>query len=48
MQLASIILKQYIESHWNTLSEKFQEPELQEKVICVGTTCSNLVVCVCR
>lgn len=31
-QLASIVLKQYIESHWSALNEKFEEPELTERV----------------
>lgn len=25
-QLASVLLKQYVESHWNSLSDKFCEP----------------------
>ena len=32
VQLCSIVLKQYVETHWNNLSEKFQEPEPPEQV----------------
>lgn len=32
VQLCSIVLKQYVETHWNNLSEKFQEPEPPELV----------------
>lgn len=30
-QLASILLKQYIASHWSSLSERFEEPELPDE-----------------
>ncbi len=36
LQLASVVLKQYVETHWTHLAEKFQEPELSETV-CVNT-----------
>ncbi|XP_015173193.1 PREDICTED: importin-9 [Polistes dominula] len=29
-QLASILLKQYVEAHWNLLAEKFRPPELKQ------------------
>lgn len=32
LQLASIVLKHYVETHWNSLSDKFQEPEPPEQV----------------
>jgi hypothetical protein len=31
-QLASILLKQYVENHWNSLAEKFRPPELRPHV----------------
>lgn len=32
MQLASVILKQYVETHWCSQSEKFRPPETTERV----------------
>ena len=32
VQLSSIVLKQYVETHWCHLSEKFHEPEPPEQV----------------
>lgn len=29
-QLASILLKQYVETHWTSLAEKFRPPELKQ------------------
>jgi hypothetical protein len=29
-QLASVLLKQYVETHWCSYSEKFQSPEATE------------------
>lgn len=34
-QLASVILKQYVETHWCSQSEKFRPPETTERVIVV-------------
>lgn len=31
-QLASVILKQYVETHWCAQSEKFRPPETTERV----------------
>ena len=31
-QLASVLLKQYVENHWNSLAEKFSPPELKPHV----------------
>lgn len=31
-QLASILLKQYVENHWNKLAEKFRPPEINSHV----------------
>lgn len=33
-QLASVILKQYVETHWCAHSEKFRPPETTERVSC--------------
>lgn len=32
VQLASVILKQYVETHWCAQSEKFRLPETTERV----------------
>ena len=31
-QLASVLLKQYVEAHWSSLSEKFSYPETTDEV----------------
>ena len=31
-QLASVILKQYVEAHWNSSAEKFRPPETTDAV----------------
>lgn len=31
-QLAGVMFKQYVESHWNSSAEKFKEPEINEAV----------------
>jgi len=31
-QLASVLLKQYVETHWSQHSEKFRQPETSEAV----------------
>ena len=31
-QLASVLLRQYVESHWSHLSEKYQPPETVDHV----------------
>ena len=31
-QLASVLLKQYVENHWSSLAEKFRPPELKPRV----------------
>lgn len=31
-QLASVVLKQYVETHWCAQSEKFRPPETTERV----------------
>ena len=33
-QLASLLLKQYVEVHWSQHSEKFRQPETTERVTC--------------
>ena len=35
-QLSSVVLRHYVETHWNSLSEKFQEPEPPEQVSTVS------------
>lgn len=37
-QLASVILKQYVETHWCAQSEKFRPPETTERVKANGYT----------
>lgn len=32
-QLASVLLRQYVEAHWSPLSEKFRQPETTEEVL---------------
>lgn len=34
LQLASVILKQYVETHWCSQSEKFRPPETTDQVNC--------------
>lgn len=31
-QLASVLLKQYVENHWNSLAEKFRLPEIKPHI----------------
>lgn len=36
-QLASVLLRQYLDSHWSRLADKFTEPVPEEKVCgCAG------------
>lgn len=37
LQLASVILKQYVETHWCSQSEKFRPPETTDQVSQVET-----------
>ena len=48
VQLCSIVLKQYVETHWNNLSEKFQEPEPPEQVTIIIEYYSDpCILCPC-
>lgn len=40
-QLASVLLKQYVESHWNSLSDKFCEPVPDDHVRAFSTSSSQ-------
>lgn len=33
-QMAGVLFKQYVETHWNKNSEKFKEPEINDEVKC--------------
>lgn len=43
-QLASVILKQYVEAHWNSSAEKFRPPETTDAVSTFEYTSSLTVV----
>lgn len=49
-QLASLLLKQYVEVHWSQHSEKFRQPETTERVtsghfLLCNYTVQTFVVC---
>ena len=45
-QLASVLLRQYLECHWSSQAERFSEPVPSEQVsVCV--VISGWCVCVC-
>lgn len=41
LQLASVILKQYVETHWCSQSEKFRPPETTDQVFHIPFICSS-------
>ena len=42
-QLASVLLKQYVEAHWAQMSEKFRPPETSDAVSISNYDCNMLL-----
>lgn len=44
MQLASVVLKQYVQAHWSSISEKFTPPETSSKVSILSSEIVSVVI----